>query len=50
LVVFEIRSCFMSESDCIMILLFVLSHLAGITEMYHYAQPLVKMGWPELFA
>jgi hypothetical protein len=33
-----------------MIVLFVLPHIAEMTDVYHCAQPLVEMGSPELFA
>jgi hypothetical protein len=32
------------------ILLFVLPHIAGMTGVHHWAQPLVEMGSRELFA
>jgi hypothetical protein len=34
----------------IMILLFVLPYIAGMTDAHHHGQPLVQMGSHELFA
>jgi hypothetical protein len=49
LATFEIRSWFMLRSAWIMVLLFLLPGVDGITGTCHYAQPLVMMSSCELF-
>jgi hypothetical protein len=42
--IFEIQSCFMPGLAWKTILLFVLSHISGITGMCHHAQPFTRPG------
>jgi hypothetical protein len=49
LIIFEIGSHFIPRLDWTTVNLFVLPSVAGMTGMYHLAQPLVKMESGELF-
>jgi hypothetical protein len=49
LVIFEIRSCFMTRPAWTLIFLFVLPHVAGITDTHHHDQSLIEMRSHEFF-